>query len=230
MTEFGFKPCLKCRKEFEPEDLFTIYLDGFFVDMCRTCISKATKSDVRELIQSDDAFLKKRLQRSRYLFCPVCKSNKIETEFVVMVIVDEVNDLGLDGLIVCRSCFKDKFEKKYTTPEEIEKTVKTGSVTMTEIATTTQMTTLDTYHQLLDKLSPRIPQEKFECRICECEFITRDMPFIIAYKIEKGKVLKNSGKICLECYRKLWLATTERGIKSSIYDIVHEALVKLADI
>ena len=185
MTE-SYKQCLQCRTEQESEDLFTLYLHGVFVDLCKPCLAKVTKESLSKLIESDDSFLKRKLQSSRYLQCPVCHSSKVENEFVVMIVEDSSLPMGVDGFAVCRGCFKDKFEKPEMTEKEITKTVAKREVTTADISTTAHMENLEEYHTLLDELAPKLKTDRFECGVCKQVYLPLDMAYVIAYEVVEG--------------------------------------------
>ena len=232
MSHEGYEQCLSCRQEFEAIELFTLYQSGFFIALCKPCLNEITKEKLRQLLESDETFLKRKLQSSRYLQCPVCHSSKVENDFIVMIVEDASSPMGVDGFAVCRSCFKDKFEKPDMTEQTLVKIANKMEVKTAELSTTSHMNNLVEYNKLMDELVPKLPTDRFECSVCSQVFLPKDMPYIIAHTLVEGKngniIIKHtSGKVCLECYRSLWNATVSRGMRESVYDILQQALVKL---
>lgn len=223
----GYKECLSCKRETEPADLFTLYMDGVYVDICRDCLADITKGRIREIIQSSDAFIRHRMNRSRQLQCPVCKSSKIETEFLVVAIVDESINEGLDGIVICRDCFRQKFEKTYS-EKEITEVIGKHDTAIADVSTTRQMTSLGEYHKILEEVAPSHPKDDFNCSICDDVYASSEMPYVQIIQVKKNKTI-TSGCVCIECYRKLWKAAAQRNApEGKLYDLVTDAILKLS--
>ena len=229
----SYKQCVHCKLEFEPKELFTLYQNGFFVELCKKCLASITKDTMRKILESDDEFLKRKLQSNRYLYCPVCHSSKVENDFIVMIVEDPSSPMGVDGFAVCRSCFKEKFEKPEITEESLKKITTVRKVETAELSTTSHMNHMVAYNKIMEELEPKIHTDRFECSVCSQVFLPRDMPYVVAYIMEEEDengvvvVSETSSKVCLECYRKLWQVTAGRGMRGDVYSIVQAALVRL---
>jgi len=229
-TEVGFKNCLNCKQELEQEDLFTFFVDSRFIDICKACLPKIDKKKLSEIAYSEDPFVKNILQVNRYLQCPSCHSNKIETEFVVLSFPDINSNNGVDGILICRDCFRGQMENIYKDRNAVIKSLEKHAeeLTVLDVSDTEQATKINRCNELLNLYAPTYVSEEYKCRICHKEYGAKEMPYIIVYDIdEDGKVNTVSGKVCIECYRKLWKTASNR-VNDNIYKILCKVLTKMS--
>ena len=224
------KSCLKCSKEIPVEDILVVYYESKFVDLCPECIKTIDKTSLSEIVYSEEPRIKTRLMTNHYLTCPVCHASRVENDFVVLVLDNKDGERGVDGIMICRECFKQQAEffvdKK---PEEIKKAIQNhrDEITEANVCSTLQVSKLERCVDILDQYAPDYQSRHYICQVCQDNLNKSESPYVYVHEVKDGKIVKKSGKVCIECYRRMWLTVVNRVMDKDTYEVVTAVLTKM---
>jgi len=233
-SDHSFVPCQYCEEDTEPDSLYTICKDGLFFSVCMKCLAVYKPQEVfAKMIEEGVSSVipaSSQVVSNRYLTCPVCSGSYVETDFVVLIYDDETVPYGSDGIVICKGCFRSKFEGTYLkNPDKTLDKIASKNLTVAEIVTTKQVESLSKFHDIIDSKVPRVETEGFDCVICKSHFSSREMAYVIPYECDATLGVytpKSESKVCVDCYKKLWIVAAQR-VPSNIYKTVMEAMVEL---